>query len=63
MDSRKLADDICVTLRDKVKTFVSWSFAIDEIIDHTDTAQLTIFVKGVDIELNANGRAFVTAAY
>ena len=49
----ELADDICVTLREKVKNFVSWSFAVDESTDQTDTAQLAIFVKGVDIELNA----------
>ena len=49
----KLADDICVTLRKKVKNFVSWSFAVDEFTDQTDTAQLAIFVTSVDIELNA----------
>ena len=49
----ELADDICVTLREKVKNFVSWSFAVDEFTDQTDTAQLAIFVKDVDIELNA----------
>ena len=49
----ELADDICVTLREKVKNFVSWSFAVNEFTDQTDTAQLAIFVKGVDIELNA----------
>ena len=49
----ELADDICVALREKVKNFVSWSFAVDEFTDRTDTAQLAIFVKGVDIELNA----------
>ena len=48
----ELADDSCVTLREKVKNFVSWSFAVDEFTDQTDTAQLAIFVKGVDIELN-----------
>lgn len=48
----RLADVICDTLRDKVKKFVSWSFAIDESTDHKDTAQLAIFVKGVDRELN-----------
>ena len=42
------ADDICVTLREKMKNFVSWSFAVDEFTDQTDTAQLAIFVKGVD---------------
>ena len=44
-----LTDDICVTLKDKVKNFVSWSFAADE---STDTEQLAIFVKGVGRESN-----------
>ena len=48
-----IADDICVTFKDKVKNFVSWSFVRDESMDQKDTAQLvTIFVKGVDRELN-----------
>ena len=35
-----------------MKSFVSWSFAIDESTDVKDAAQLTIFIKGVDKELN-----------
>ena len=48
----ELAGDICDTLKDKVKNFVSWSFAIDESTDVKDRAQLAIFIKGVDKELN-----------
>ena len=47
-----LADDICVIFKDKVKNCVSWSFATDEIMNQKDTAQLAIFVKAVDRELN-----------
>ena len=47
-----LAGDICDTLKDKVKNFVSWSFAFHESTDVKDTAQLTIFIKGVDKKLN-----------
>ena len=47
-----LAEDICETLKDKVKNFISWSFATDESTDRRDTAQLAIFVKGVDQNLN-----------
>ena len=47
-----LSDDICVTLQDKVKNFVSWSFAMNECMDQKYMAQLAIFVKGVDKELN-----------
>ena len=42
----KFAGDICDTLKDKVKNFKSWS------TDVKNTAQLAIFIKGVDKELN-----------
>ena len=48
----KLAGDICDALENKVKNFVSWSFAIDESTDVKDVAQLATFIKGVDKELN-----------
>ena len=48
----ELAGDICDTLKDKAKNFVSWSFAIDESTNVKDAAQLAIFIKGVDKELN-----------
>ena len=40
----ELAGDICDTLKDKVKNFVSWSFAINESTDVKDTAQLAILI-------------------
>ena len=46
------AGNICNTLEDKVKNFVSWSFAIDESTDVKEAAQLVIFIKGVNKELN-----------
>ena len=48
----ELAGDICDILKDKVKNFVSWSFAIDESTDVKDAAQLAIFIKGMDKELD-----------
>ena len=48
----ELVDDICDTLKNKMKNFVSWSFAIDESIDVKDAAQLAIFIKEVDKKLN-----------
>ena len=48
----EVASDICDTLKNKVKNFVSWSFAIDKSTDVKDAAQLAIFIKGVHKELN-----------
>ena len=48
----ELAGNICDTLKDKLKNFVSWSFAIDESTDAKDAAQLALFIKGVNKELN-----------
>ena len=39
-------------LKEKVKNFVSWSFAIDKSTDVKDAAQLALFTNGVDKELN-----------
>ena len=48
----ELAGDICDTLKGKIKTFVSWSFAIDESSDEKEAAQLAVLIKMVDKELN-----------
>jgi len=37
---------------DNVKTFVAFSVALDESTDISDTAQLVIYIRGVDKELN-----------
>ena len=58
----ELAGDVCGTLKDKVKNFVSWSFAIDKSTDVKDAAQLTIFIKnGQGVERNR--RTSVTTVY
>ncbi|KAM3838284.1 general transcription factor II-I repeat domain-containing protein 2A-like [Diretmus argenteus] len=43
-----LSGNIYGQLREKVKDFVAYSVALDESTDITDTAQLAIFVRGVD---------------
>ncbi|XP_010617352.1 general transcription factor II-I repeat domain-containing protein 2B isoform X1 [Fukomys damarensis] len=35
-------------LREKIKSFVAYSIAIDEIVDINNTSQLAIFIRGVD---------------
>ena len=39
-----LGDNICVTLKEKVKNFVSWSFATDKSTDQKDMEKLAIYV-------------------
>ncbi|KAK0138753.1 General transcription factor II-I repeat domain-containing protein 2 [Merluccius polli] len=44
----ELASDLQIQLKAKAKEFVSYSLAADESTDRTDTAQLSIFIRGVD---------------
>lgn len=46
-----LAGDLNSQLKDKVKSFIAFSIAIDESTDVTDVAQLGIFIRGVDASL------------
>ena len=47
-----LASDVQSQLKTKAKEFVSFSLAADESTDRTDTAQLSIFIRGVDAQLS-----------
>ena len=38
-------------IRDKIKSFITFSVAINESADVTDTAQLCVFIRGVDESL------------
>ena len=38
----KLGGDMCETLKDKVKNFISWNFVIDESTDVKDVAQFIL---------------------
>ena len=49
--TRELATNLHVQLMEKVKDFVSFSLAVDESTDASDTAQLSVFVRGVDSNL------------
>ncbi|KAM3844388.1 general transcription factor II-I repeat domain-containing protein 2A-like isoform 1-T2 [Vipera latastei] len=44
----ELATDLQGQLVEKGKEFIAYSLAVDESIDVSDTAQLTIFIRGVD---------------
>ncbi|EGV96861.1 General transcription factor II-I repeat domain-containing protein 2, partial [Cricetulus griseus] len=43
-----LSGNLLKTLRQKIRSFVAYSIAIDEITDINDTTQLAIFIRGVD---------------
>lgn len=47
----ELATNLHVQLMGKGKDFVSFSLAVDESTDASDTAQLSVFVRGVDSNL------------
>ncbi|XP_039206569.1 general transcription factor II-I repeat domain-containing protein 2A-like [Crotalus tigris] len=47
----ELATDLQRQLVEKGKEFIAYSFAVDESTDISDTAQLTIFIRGVDSSL------------
>ncbi|CAK1595820.1 unnamed protein product [Parnassius mnemosyne] len=46
-----MANDIKTTLTDRMAGFESFSIALEESIDLPDTAQLSIFTRGVTIRL------------
>ncbi|KAM9584366.1 general transcription factor II-I repeat domain-containing protein 2A isoform 2-T2 [Trichechus inunguis] len=43
-----VAGNLWEKLREKIKSFVAYSIAIDEITDTNNTTQLAIFIRGVD---------------
>ncbi|XP_066945264.1 general transcription factor II-I repeat domain-containing protein 2A-like [Macrobrachium rosenbergii] len=47
-----LGDNIEGTLKDKLSACVLYSLALDESTDQSDTAQLVIFIRGIDINFN-----------
>ncbi|KAL0202287.1 hypothetical protein M9458_000305 [Cirrhinus mrigala] len=47
-----LARDLNRQLKDKVKTFIAFSVALDESTDVNDVAQLGLFIRGVEESLN-----------
>jgi hypothetical protein len=47
-----IADDLKLNLTDVTKQFECFSIALDESIDSSDTAQLTIFIRGIDTNFN-----------
>ncbi|XP_032183392.1 general transcription factor II-I repeat domain-containing protein 2 isoform X2 [Mustela erminea] len=49
-----VAGNLWEKLREKIKSFVAYSIAIDEITDINNTPQLAIFIRGVDENFDAS---------
>ena len=47
-----LADNIKGTLKNKLSASVLYSLALNESTDQSDTAQLVIFIRGIDENFN-----------
>ena len=50
--TEQLSENIQVQLQDRIKEMVAFSLALDESTDMVDTAQLAVFIRGVDKSLN-----------
>ncbi|KAL0152419.1 hypothetical protein M9458_052142 [Cirrhinus mrigala] len=48
----ELGTDLQIQLKEKDNDLIAYSLAIDESADRTDTAQLSIFIRGVDAQLS-----------
>lgn len=49
-----MVDDIMLVLKKLAKEFTVFSIALDESRDSTDTANLLIFIQGVDVSFKCN---------
>jgi hypothetical protein len=47
-----MAEDIKRSLKEKIARLEAFSISLDDSTDASDTAQLTIFIRGVDADAN-----------
>lgn len=51
----EMVTDLRTQLSERSKDFIAYSLAVDESTDMTDTAQLAIFIRGLDSDLRLTG--------
>ncbi|XP_067940344.1 general transcription factor II-I repeat domain-containing protein 2-like [Watersipora subatra] len=61
---KELADSLEAQLAEETRSYIAFSLAVDESTDNTDTAQLSIFIRGVKPDLTITEELFdVTAMH
>ncbi|KAA8587794.1 hypothetical protein FQN60_016656, partial [Etheostoma spectabile] len=59
---KELAENLTTQLAEETRSYTAFSLAVDESTDNTDTAQLSIFIRGVKSDLSVTEELLDVAA-
>lgn len=59
---KELAGNLATQLAEETRSYIAFSLAVDESTDNTDTAQLSIFIRGVKSDLSVTEELLDVAA-
>ena len=60
---KELAGDLATQLAEEARSYLAFSLAVDESADNSDTAQLSIFVRGVKSDLSVTEELLNSGGY